>query len=191
MSTQFIDFHAIKQHVGIADILNHYSLMGRLHQSGDNITGNCPIHESNRGIAFRANASLNCWNCFNQCSCGGDILDFVAKKEKVSLQKAARLIVQWFNLSLEPPETETAPARETFIPACHALNRLSDASASGGRLFIVKRYWQVCDTVQVSAASIAEAIQAAHELPLDHARAEYVPDSFASDPDTDVQPLLP
>lgn len=55
--------------------------------------------------------------------------------------------------------------------------------------FSVKRYWELCDTVEVQANSKSEAIRRAHERPLDRAVAWYVPDSLNSDPDTDVQPL--
>ena len=55
--------------------------------------------------------------------------------------------------------------------------------------FAVKRYWEICDTVEVVADSPGEAIEAAHALPLDNTKAEYVPDSINSDPDSDVQPL--
>lgn len=55
--------------------------------------------------------------------------------------------------------------------------------------FRVKRYWELCDSVEVKAESVDKAIEVAHEMPLDHGRAYYVPDSINSDPDTDVQPL--
>src|ERR1017187_5736521 len=69
------------------------------------------IHEGNGKTAFRVSISKNCWNCFSQCGCGGNVLDFVAKKEKVSLPKAARLLVEWFNLKIESPENDP-PRRE-------------------------------------------------------------------------------
>lgn len=55
--------------------------------------------------------------------------------------------------------------------------------------FSVKRYWEVCDSVDVEANSRSEAIDAAHELPVDSAKAEFVQDSMNSDPLKDVQPL--
>jgi hypothetical protein len=56
--------------------------------------------------------------------------------------------------------------------------------------FAVKRYWEVCDTVEVEANSAGQAIVAAHTLSLDNDKAEYVPDSINSDPTCDVQPLI-
>jgi hypothetical protein len=53
--------------------------------------------------------------------------------------------------------------------------------------FTVKRYWEVCGAVDVEADSASEAVAIAHELPVDNAKAEYVPDSLNSDSDCDVQ----
>lgn len=55
--------------------------------------------------------------------------------------------------------------------------------------YVVKRYWEVCDEVRVEAYSVETAIEAAHALPLDHTKADYVPDSLDTDPETDVYPL--
>lgn len=55
--------------------------------------------------------------------------------------------------------------------------------------FAVKRYWEVCDQVEVEAKNASAAIALAHALPLDNATSEYVPDSLNSDPECDVQAL--
>ena len=80
----FIDFRAVKREVTMVQVLEHYGLMSQMKQNGDSITGACPIHEGKNETAFRVSISKNCWNCFSQCGCGGNVLDFVAKKEKVS-----------------------------------------------------------------------------------------------------------
>ena len=56
--------------------------------------------------------------------------------------------------------------------------------------FAVKRNWSVCDSVVVEANSVSEAVDIAHEMPVDTTKAEFVPDSMNSDPTCDVQPLL-
>ena len=55
--------------------------------------------------------------------------------------------------------------------------------------FAVKRYWEVCETVEVDANSPGEAIDSAHALPVDNAKAEFVPDSMNTDSFCDVQPV--
>jgi hypothetical protein len=53
--------------------------------------------------------------------------------------------------------------------------------------YAVKRYWEVCDSVEVEASSVGEAIDIAHAMPVDSAKAEFVPDSLNSDSFSDVQ----
>jgi hypothetical protein len=53
--------------------------------------------------------------------------------------------------------------------------------------FAVKRYWQLCDEVEVEAQSVDDAIDLAHAMPLDESRGEYVMGSLNSDPSADVQ----
>ena len=55
--------------------------------------------------------------------------------------------------------------------------------------YIVKRYWELCDTVEVVATSVSKAIELAHELPTNNAKSEYVPDSMNTDPDSEVWPV--
>src|SRR6267154_3371126 len=105
--SNFVDFRAVKREVSMVQVLEHYGLMSQMHRNGDSITGACPIHEGQNKTAFRVSVSKNCWNCFSSCSCGGNVLDFVSKKEKVSLLKAANLLVEWFGLRLESPQNET------------------------------------------------------------------------------------
>ena len=109
----FVDFRAVKSAVTMIQVLEHYGLMSQMKQNGDSITGACPIHDGNNNTAFRVSISKNCWNCFSQCGCGGNVLDFVAKKEKVSLPKAARLLVEWFDLKIETPKgDDDSPRKE-------------------------------------------------------------------------------
>ena len=42
--------------------------------------------------------------------------------------------------------------------------------------YVVKRYWELCDSVEVNADSPSQAIELAHEMPIDNARAAFVPE---------------
>lgn len=55
--------------------------------------------------------------------------------------------------------------------------------------YIVKRYWELCDTVEVVANSVSKAIELAHEMPTDNTKAAFVPDSMNTDPDAEVWPV--
>src|SRR4051812_43114703 len=92
----FVDFKRVKESVSMTKILQRYGLMARLRRvNDDSLTGTCPIHKGENKTAFRVSISKNCWNCFSQCKCGGNILDFVSRMENVSLHKAASLIAEW------------------------------------------------------------------------------------------------
>jgi len=108
----FVDFRAVKAEVSMQQVLEHYGLVDQLRRNGDSLTGVCPIHGGDNKTAFRVSLSKNCWNCFSRCGCGGNVLDFVAKKENISLLKAANLLVEWFNLKIETPESEEPSPRE-------------------------------------------------------------------------------
>ena len=56
--------------------------------------------------------------------------------------------------------------------------------------YCVKRYWSICDSVDVEANSVTEAIAIAHEMPVENTKAEFVPDSMNTDPDSEVWPLV-
>ena len=101
MSTKHsVDFRAVKQTVSIAQILDHYGLTNtfKRSQNGDSLSGPCPLHGGHNQTQFRVSLSKNCWNCFGDCKSGGNILDFVRRKEDCTLREAAILISQWFNV---------------------------------------------------------------------------------------------
>ena len=125
--TVYVDFKAVKATVTMLQILDHYNLTERFKRSGDNLSGPCPIHCGENPKHFRVSLQKNCWNCFGNCKHGGNILDFVAEKEGVSVRNAALLITEWFDLPTaeKPSEGEgsdshpksSAPANPKSEPA--------------------------------------------------------------------------
>jgi DNA primase len=101
--TQYVDFKTVKAAVSILQILDHYQLTDTFKRNGDSLTGPCPLHGGQSPTQFRVSLSKNCWNCFSECKHGGNILDFVARKENISIRDAAIRISEWFGLSLEKP----------------------------------------------------------------------------------------
>lgn len=94
----FVDFRAIKAAVSMERILSHYGLIETLHGSGETRRGPCPLHQGTNKNQFSVNLAKNIWNCFSECKCGGNVLDFVAKRENVDVHRAAILLCEWFNL---------------------------------------------------------------------------------------------
>src|ERR1700752_1233891 len=85
--SNWVDFAAVKQHLGLAPVLRHYHVS--LRRSGrDQYRGCCPIHGGDSREAFHANLTKNVFHCF-ACGAGGTVLDFVAAMDRCSLQEAA------------------------------------------------------------------------------------------------------
>ena len=99
--TNYVDFRTVKQTVSILQILDHYGLTSRLKrsQNGESLTGACPLHNGTNPTQFRVSVKKNCWNCFGDCKSGGNILDFVSRREECTIREAAILISEWFGLS--------------------------------------------------------------------------------------------
>ncbi|CRI66941.1 hypothetical protein THIOKS13320013 [Thiocapsa sp. KS1] len=115
----YIDWKKLKERVSLRDILDHYGLAEGLTETPHGFEGECPFCESR---AFKANTEKNAWFCFGECRAkaketdghsGGNILDFVARMEDVSVKKAAALIAEWF---LEYPESSAPRATRSSSP---------------------------------------------------------------------------
>jgi DNA primase len=109
-----VDFRDIKSRVTMEMVLRRYGVFDRLKDRGDNHTGVCPIHGSGSNPnQFSVSLKKNVWNCFGDCKAGGNVLDFVAKKEGVSIRKAALLLQDWFgsSASRSAPASDPEPAK--------------------------------------------------------------------------------
>jgi DNA primase len=96
--SRFVDFRAVKAAVSMEQVLEHYQLLAGFKRGKDSLSGPCPIHAGTNPTQFRVCLSKNCWNCFSECKCGGNVLDFVAKMENVEPMTAANRLVAWFGL---------------------------------------------------------------------------------------------
>ena len=133
MSTKHaVDFRAIKQAVSIAQILDHYGLTETFtrSQNGDSLSGPCPLHGGQNQSQFRVSLSKNCWNCFGDCKSGGNILDFVCRKEDCTLREAAILIRGWFNIPSNSAESKRdAPSNNADSPSPARVQRATNDDA--------------------------------------------------------------
>src|SRR5664279_3435997 len=122
--TAFIDFKAVKAAITMEQVLEHYGILDKFKRGTDSLSGPCPIHKGNNPTQFRISISKNIWNCFSECKHGGNVLDFIARMEDVSIHAAALKAIEWFNLDpeamaansdkVESGETERqAPAPKT------------------------------------------------------------------------------
>ena len=109
MSQSFVSFAEVKRAVTIVALLDHYDLSSKLTAKGQNLVGACPFCEGKSTRQFQVNPEKNAWYCFG-CKQGGNVLDFVAKKERVGVRTAALKLDEWFGLGLAEAPEKSAPA---------------------------------------------------------------------------------
>src|SRR5438034_4324593 len=131
-NTPSVDFKAVKSSVSILQILDHYCLTERFKRSGDSLSGSCPLHNGHNPTQFRVSASKNCWNCFGKCKRGGNVLDFVALKENISVREAAIRISEWFALKFDKPSGKT-DSRHTEKHSTTAPQRAATSEPVGNK----------------------------------------------------------
>jgi DNA primase len=113
--TSFIDFKAVKAAVKMEEVLRHYNLLDQFKRTGENLSGPCPIHKGSNPTQFRVSTAKNIWNCFSECKNGGNVLDFIAQMEDVSIHAAALKAIDWFKLdeaSMTQASSRKKPAKE-------------------------------------------------------------------------------
>jgi DNA primase len=117
--SQFVDFRAVKAAITMERVLEHYGLMDKFKRGTDSLNGPCPIHKGSNPTQFRVSLSKNIWNCFSECKHGGNVLDFIAKMENISIHAAAMKAIEWFNLDPEAmaASDDKGDASETEAPA--------------------------------------------------------------------------
>jgi DNA primase len=99
--SSFVSFKAIKAAITMEQVLTHYGLIDKFKRKGDSLNGPCPIHKGTNPTQFRVSISKNIFNCFSECKHGGNVLDFIAKMEDVSIHAAALKAVEWFDIAPE------------------------------------------------------------------------------------------
>lgn len=96
--SSFIDFRSVKAAITMEQVLQHYGLLDRFKKGTDSLSGPCPIHKGENPTQFRISLSKNIWNCFSECKHGGNVLDFIAEMEDVTIHAAALKAIEWFQL---------------------------------------------------------------------------------------------
>jgi len=108
----FVDFRDIRSRITMEQVLEHYGVLHTFKRTGNRLSGPCPIHGGSNPSQFRVETEKNIWNCFSECKHGGNTLDFIARKENISIHEAAIKACEWFNIPLEEVKTNGQSAQE-------------------------------------------------------------------------------
>jgi hypothetical protein len=82
-----------------------------LRRSGKNYIGFCPFHHNVRTPAFVVFPDTQTWRCFGACNTGGDVFQFVMKRDGLSFSEALRVLAERAGVPLTP-KTPEMEARE-------------------------------------------------------------------------------
>jgi DNA primase len=126
----FVDFKSVKSAITMEQVLEHYGLRKAFKQSGDSLSGPCPIHGGSNPTQFRISVSKNIWNCFSKCKRGGNVLDFISKKEDVSIHAAALKAIEWFGLDADSMKGDSDDEESNVSSDRPETRPLSKANAS-------------------------------------------------------------
>ncbi len=121
--SKWINFADVRARISLEDVIFGYYKISTLKRDGPRLMGPCPVHGGDSPTAFRADLSRNVWHCFTKCGkldpdgkAGGNQLDFVARREGISVRDAALLLDAHFGSgSSSPPRapSTTTPASGT------------------------------------------------------------------------------
>ncbi|MGL4650635.1 MAG: CHC2 zinc finger domain-containing protein, partial [Caldilineaceae bacterium] len=149
----------IKSRINIVDIVQRYTPLRR---AGTIHKGNCPFH-SERTPSFVVYEQSGTWHCFGSCSTGGDVFNFLMKKEGLTFREALERLAQEAGVSLEEDRPDPGRSQRDQIykvnEAAAAYFRqalLHDARAQAGRDYLARR--QV-DAPTADAFGLGYAIQ--------------------------------
>lgn len=93
MKKRWVNFKDVKDQLSFEAVIEHYKLVLK-QAKGNELVGLCPFHEE-KEPSFKINTQKKVFNCFG-CHASGNVLDFVARMENISIRKAALLVQEWF-----------------------------------------------------------------------------------------------
>jgi DNA primase len=132
MAEPWMDFVLIRERADFATILARYDIaLARLQGQ---ISVLCPFHDDRRP-SLSVNLDRKLFHCF-ACQAKGDILDFVARIERISLPEAAGVVARCCDiplegqLSAERPPPKTAEHRQN---ASSGSGRIREVRQQGGK----------------------------------------------------------
>jgi DNA primase len=177
----WVNYKSIKTRVKMEQVLEHYGVLGDLHEKGDSLVGRCPIHKGSNTNQFHVSRTKNNFMCFGNCHEGGNVIDFVvmmeggSKKNGNDVRAAAMRLQDWFGLAFERPQ--------------------------GGRRATISASVSAVGTASVTSTALAEEAPAASQptLPLAKSMLEIPPaveptpapvsgEAHAEEPPSDAAP---
>lgn len=102
---------AVLERADIVEIVEESGV--ELKRQGRRMVACCPFH-SEKTPSFHVDAARGTWHCFGACQTGGNVIDFVMKKEMVSYPEAVTKLAHRYHIDIDE-EGETDQERETRL----------------------------------------------------------------------------
>ncbi len=99
----------IKSRLDLVDVVSETVALRR---SGHNYTGFCPFHHNTRTPAFVVFPDTQTWRCFGECATGGDLFDYVMKRDGYDFKEALKVLAERAGVELEAPDPGTKKRRK-------------------------------------------------------------------------------
>lgn len=124
MARTWVDFKKVKELATVERVAQRYQLSLKP-EKGNELVGRCPFHEEKKA-SFRMNRDKRAFNCFG-CGAKGNMLDFIARTENVSIKDAALLALEWFGEGDVETKQPVRAAEKKPVPAEEAATREPNA----------------------------------------------------------------
>ena len=99
----------VKARLDIVETVRAYA--PDLKKAGRTWKARCPFH-SEKTPSFNVDPERGTWHCFGACSTGGDVIEFVRRKEGLDFKEALRLCAERAGVELRPPSPRETEERE-------------------------------------------------------------------------------
>ncbi len=103
----------IKQRIDIVEFISRYTPLQR---AGSRYKGLCPFHNE-RTPSFIVSPDRGTWHCFGACGTGGDIFEFLMRKENLTFYEALETLARETGVELTGPEDDPARRQRSSIVA--------------------------------------------------------------------------
>jgi DNA primase len=131
--TNVLSFKELKQRISLEQVLRNYGLFEGLKLKGKSHRGTCPFCEASDGSPFSVSLEKNCFQCFS-CHASGNILEFVVRREGISIREAGQVLTKNFVEEKEPHTaaqtvekiTEEAPPAKQADPPADEIGKRAD-----------------------------------------------------------------